>query len=94
MYSVLIADDEDLIRQGFEEFVPWNELGFQVICTCENGNQVIDFIEKNHVDLILTDIIMVDTTGLDIAKYVYKHGLDTTVCLVSGHRNLDRKSVV
>lgn len=89
MYSVLIADDEDLIRQGFEEFVPWNELGFQVICTCENGNQVIDFIEKNHVDLILTDIIMVDTTGLDIAKYVYKHGLDTTVCLVSGHRNFE-----
>lgn len=89
MYTVLIADDEDIMRQGFVEFIPWEELGFKVVCTCENGDQAIEYINHTPVDFILTDIVMVGTTGLDIAKYVYDHSLPTIVCLISGHKNFE-----
>lgn len=89
MYRVLIADDEEIIRRGFVEFIPWTELGFEVVHTCENGSQVIEYLENNNVDFILTDIIMVGITGLDIAKHVYENKIPTVVCLVSGHRDFE-----
>lgn len=89
MYTVLIADDEDIIRRGFVEFIPWEELGFKVVCTCENGNQVIDYIRRSHVDFILTDIVMVGASGLDIAKYIHDNSIPTIVCLISGHKNFE-----
>lgn len=89
MYTVLIADDEDIMRQGFVEFIPWEKLGFEVVCTCESGDQVIDYISRNHVDFILTDIVMVGATGLDIAKYVYENSIPSIVCLISGHKNFE-----
>lgn len=89
MYKVLIADDEEIIRSGFIEFVPWAELGFEVVKECENGNQVLEYIKYNTVDFILTDIVMVGPTGLDIARYVYENNLPPIVCLVSGHRDFE-----
>ncbi len=89
MYSVLIADDENIIRRGFIEFVPWNELGFEVVYDCENGTQVIEYLNTHTVDFILTDIVMLGLTGLDIARYVFENHLNTIVCLVSGHRDFE-----
>lgn len=89
MYRVLIADDEDIIRQGFISFIPWEEFGFQIVETCENGNQVLSYIQNNPIDFILTDIKMLGPTGLDIAKYVHDNNLPTVVCLVSGYRDFE-----
>lgn len=89
MYSVLIADDEDIIREGFVEFVPWKDFGFEVVYTCENGDQAIEYIRSHHVDFIMTDIIMLGTTGLDVAKYVNEHSPSSIVCIISGHRNFE-----
>lgn len=89
MYSVLIADDEDIIRNGFIDFVPWNDLGFEVVYTCENADQVFKYLQNHTVDFILTDIVMVGHTGLDIGKYIYENHLPTIVCLISGHRNFE-----
>jgi two-component system response regulator YesN len=89
MYRVLIADDEDIIREGFIEFIPWAELGFEIVYTCENGTQAIEYLKENSVDFILTDIIMAGTTGLDIARYVYENNISSVVCLVSGHRDFE-----
>lgn len=89
MYSVLIAEDEELIRRGFIEFIPWNELGFEVVYDCENGTQAIEYLKNNTVDFILTDIVMLGMTGLEIARYVYENTLPTIVCLISGHRDFE-----
>ena len=95
MYTVLIADDEEVILTGLMEFVPWEQYGFNVVKTCDNGQAVLDYIKDNHVDFILTDIRMLHATGLDIAKYVYENKLNTIVCLLSGYRDFEyaRKAI-
>lgn len=89
MYKVVIADDEDLIRRGLCEFIPWEKLGFEIAASYENGTQVIDHIRAHHVDLILTDIKMIDMSGLDVAKYVYENNPEIAVCLISGYRDFE-----
>ena len=68
MYTLLIADDEPLIRNGVKKIIDWESLGFSEIFLAEDGQEALDIIRKNHVDLVLTDIVMPFMDGLDPFK--------------------------
>lgn len=69
MITVLIADDEHIIRTGLESYVNSQNLGMHVVASAKDG---IDAYEKTlqlRPDIILTDINMPRCDGLDfIAK--------------------------
>jgi len=56
MYKVLLVDDEILIRERIARRIPWEELGFELIASCENGQEAIKVLEQESVDLVFTDI--------------------------------------
>lgn len=56
MYRILLVDDEALIREAVSENVKWEEYGYELAGSCENGREALEFIEKNPVDVVLTDI--------------------------------------
>lgn len=51
MYTLLIADDEPLIRNGVKKIIDWESLGFSEIFLAEDGQEALDIIRKNHVIL-------------------------------------------
>lgn len=87
--KAIIAEDEDIIRDGFYSLIPWKELGFSCVTTFSDGAPAIDFLRDNHVDFILTDIKMHSVSGLEIAKYVFENKLKTHICIVSGLKDFD-----
>jgi YesN/AraC family two-component response regulator len=89
MYSLVIADDETNQREGLCEFVDWNSLGFHVSAAFADGAELIEYISKNPVDVILTDIRMMDVSGLEVAAYIHEHSLDIAVVLISGHKDFE-----
>ena len=42
MYSLLIAEDENLIRRGIVKALDWGALGFSIAASVENGFEVLD----------------------------------------------------
>lgn len=68
MYTLLIADDEPLIRNGVKKIIDWESLGFSEIFLAEDGQEALDIIRKNHVDLVLTDIVMPFMDGLELTE--------------------------
>lgn len=89
MYSVIIADDEELIRRGLKNFIPWEELGFHVSAEFEDGLPLIEYLKEHPADLILSDIRMIHSSGLDVARYVYENAPNTIVCLISGYKDFE-----
>lgn len=89
MYSVLIADDEVMIREGLRDLIDWHGLGFAIAALLEDGGQVIEYIGKAPVDLVITDIKMTRTSGLEVARYIHENRPDTKVILISGYREVD-----
>lgn len=89
MYSVIIADDEELIRRGLKNFIPWEELGFRVVAEFEDGLPLIEYLKEHPVDLIFSDIRMIHSGGLDVARYVYENVPNTIVCLISGYKDFE-----
>lgn len=86
-YKLLIADDKTIILDGLANLVDWPSLGFELIGSCRNGQEVIDAIGQNQVDVILTDIKMPVQSGLDIARYVSENRLPIVVVLISAYKD-------
>jgi DNA-binding NarL/FixJ family response regulator len=67
MKSVLIADDNALIRRGLCQLFS-REPDFEVCGEAENGRQAIEEAQDLHPDLILLDLSMPVMDGLDAAR--------------------------
>lgn len=87
LYKLVIADDEERIRNGLRDLIPWEQLGYKVEKICSDGQDVIDFIAENEVHAVLTDIKMVKATGIDVAKYIYENNLPIKVVLISAYND-------
>ena len=37
MYRALIVDDEDIIKIGLKTIIDWEQLGFEIVGTAEDG---------------------------------------------------------
>jgi len=88
-YRLVIVDDEEHIREGLNDLVDWQSLGFRVVAKLEDGKQVIDLLKTTEVDIILSDIKMSVVSGLELAQYVQQHHPETKIVLISGYKEFD-----
>lgn len=72
-YKVLIVDDEPFAREGLELMVNWNQLGFELAGSAENGRQALEMIAEYQPDLVITDLLMPEMGGIELIDYVRKH---------------------
>ena len=89
MISVLIVDDEYLIRKLVRNSIEWDALQMEVVGEAENGEEAIQFLQRNQVDIAIVDINMPFVNGVDFAEYVYRNHLQTKVILLTGYREFE-----
>lgn len=88
-YSVLLVDDEKEILEGIANSISWQDLGFNLIGTAENGIEALEIIDENEPDLVLTDIRMPFMDGLALAKVIHEKYLSTKVVIFSGYDDFE-----
>lgn len=89
MYTLLIADDEPLIRNGVRKIIDWESLGFSEIFMAEDGVEALEIIRTNHVDLVLTDIVMPFMDGLELSEVIAREYPDIHVVILTGHEDFE-----
>lgn len=86
LYKLIIADDEDTIRNGLVNLNIWDDLGFEIIAAYEDGLGIIKYLDKSQdVDVLLSDIVMNEYSGLDVLKYINKNNIDVKTIFLSGY---------
>lgn len=83
--SVIIADDESSIRNGLLSVIPWETLDMNVMGVAKDGEEAWDFIQAVNPDIVITDIRMPRTTGLQLIKRCRTAGLSTHFIILSGY---------
>ena len=63
-YTILIVEDEYLVRQGLTKLVNVAAYDMEIIGQAENGRQAWQLIQKQVPDIILTDINMPQLNGI------------------------------
>lgn len=84
MYRVLLVDDEVLVREAISENIKWDELGYELAGSCQNGKEAIEFLEKNSVDVVLTDICMPYVDGMELSEFIFNHLKNINIIIFSG----------
>ncbi|MBQ0064880.1 MAG: response regulator transcription factor [Firmicutes bacterium] len=69
MIKVLIADDQELIRQSLEIVLSAHK-DIDVVATAKDGLEVIEKVRKHHPDVILMDIRMPNMDGVYCTKEI------------------------
>ncbi|MCK9912833.1 response regulator, partial [Microbacteriaceae bacterium K1510] len=65
---MLLADDEADVREGLRAEIRWEECGFEVAATAENGLEALELAERLLPDVVLTDIRMPFVDGLELVR--------------------------
>lgn len=87
MYRLLIVDDEEDIRRGLADFFPWEEIGFLVVGTAENGKQALDIVSSGGVDAVFCDIRMPILSGIDLARTLFEAHSKIPVVFLSAYKD-------
>ena len=67
-YTVLIAEDEEIILQSLMRLPRWEELGFSTVIGAKNGQDGLEKIERYHPDLVVTDVKMPFLDGIGMLE--------------------------
>ena len=84
--SILIVDDEESILVSLESILKKESYRTK---TASNGLIALNMLQKAHYDLILTDIMMDDMTGIELLKKTKESFPEIVVLLMTGYANLD-----
>jgi CheY-like chemotaxis protein len=79
--SVLLVDDDDLVRDTYEEALQLH--GHQVLAA-SSGNQAVQFLDHMDFQVIATDWSMDGMSGLELARVVKKKNPSMPVILLTG----------
>lgn len=83
---ILIVDDEPALAAAVARVL--TRAGYETLC-CGSGNQALQLLETETVDMIVSDISMPDLTGNQLLQKVRERDLDLPVLLVTGTPQLD-----
>ncbi|WP_163578923.1 response regulator transcription factor [Gracilibacillus saliphilus] len=87
MLKVLFIDDEPLIREGLASIIDWNDYGYQVVGTAENGKVGLEKIRTLKPDVVFVDIRMPGLSGIDMVKQAKNEGYPCKFVVLSGYSN-------
>jgi Response regulator containing CheY-like receiver domain and AraC-type DNA-binding domain len=85
MISVLIVDDENIVRVGLRSIINWEENGFKLAALFDNGKDAFDFCMENKPDILITDVKMPVMDGIDLIKKVKACLPDIKIIVLSNY---------
>lgn len=89
MYKVLLVDDEKPVLDNMRKVIKWEECGFSVCGTADCGEQACELLEKMEVNLVITDVMMPQMNGIQLAEYIGSHFPKTEMIIISGYDEFD-----
>ncbi len=81
MSSILVVDDEVMVR---ELYSAWLEEAGHSVHTAASAMEARDILQREPIDVLVSDIRMARQTGIDLLAWVREHNPDLPVILVTG----------
>lgn len=85
MLKVFLVEDESILREGFRDFIPWQQYGYEYVGEASDGEMALPLIRKVVPDVLITDIKMPFMDGLELSELVTKEFPDMKVVIISGY---------
>src|SRR5688500_10657735 len=87
--KVIIAEDEELIRNNMIKKIESIDPDFQVVFAAEDGKAALEYMENNQVDILITDIRMPVIDGIELIKTLHTHFPHIRKVIASGFMDFE-----
>jgi DNA-binding response OmpR family regulator len=84
--KILIVDDDDELRSNLK--VVLEDVGYD-INTAQSGEEALTMAEKDHFDVVILDLIMPDTRGMEVLEELRKIAPRTKVVMITAFASID-----
>lgn len=84
---ILVVDDNQIVLKSTS--LSLKRHGYSTI-TCDNAREALDKIQNTDVDVILTDIVMPDVSGIDLLDSIHTFIPEVPVILMTGYADMDK----
>jgi len=81
MIRILLAEDDDAMRQYLARAL--ERSGYEVIAV-DRGTEALPLLEAERFDLLLTDIVMPEMDGIELAQHAARIVPDMRVMFITG----------
>lgn len=85
MNTLLVVEDEKLIRQGIVAMIRRCSVPVKEILECRNGEEALEVLKKQRVDVMFTDIRMPKMDGLTLVDKMEELPQKPMVIVLSGY---------
>jgi two-component system, NarL family, response regulator DegU len=82
--NIVIIDDHQLFREGVKRILEF-EPSFNVVAEGDDGSEAINLVESHEPDVVLMDINMPETNGVEATRELMNRYPDTKVIILSIH---------
>ncbi|MDO4635593.1 MAG: response regulator [Streptococcus sp.] len=89
MFSLLIVEDEYIVRQGISSLVDFDYFQINLVQDAENGKEAWEYCQKQDFDIVLADINMPFLNGIELAKLIKEKSPQTHIVFITGYDNFD-----
>ena len=80
MFKILIVEDEFYIRDLIDKNLSSN--GYNTVLA-KDGVEAFDIIENNHIDLVVTDVMMPHMNGITLSKRIRQINEDIPIIMLT-----------
>ena len=87
MRTLLIADDERIIREGLAGSLDWHELGISQVLLASDGEEALQIVRSQKVDIALVDIEMPEMDALQLIEQSRRDACTTEFIIITGYDN-------
>jgi DNA-binding NarL/FixJ family response regulator len=86
--KILLVDDHTLFREGLRVIIE-KEDRFEIIGEAGSAKEALRLIEKDQPDIIVMDVSLPDTNGIDLTYEIRKQWPNIRILVVSMHSKVD-----
>ena len=83
--NVLLVEDEMLARRFIRTLIDWEANGFTIAGEAANGEEAWNFLTRQPVHIVLTDIRMPRMDGFELIERIHRSGLSCEVVILSSY---------
>ncbi|MCE9556538.1 MAG: response regulator transcription factor [Planctomycetes bacterium] len=83
--NVLVADDHEVVRSGLASLLEGSDIN--IVAEAQNGEEAVDQTVRHKPDVVLLDIRMPGSDGLDALEQIHKRVPEARVVVLSTYDN-------
>lgn len=87
--QMIIVDDEAHWVENLTMYKPWDTLGIEHVYKAFSAREALEMIEMNPIDIVITDILMPEMTGIELLERVRLHDKKIKFIILSGHSDFE-----